>query len=151
MPPPSARPYLTTVSPAPVWARNEPLRLPTPLSSLVGRERELAAVGALLRDPAVRIVTLTGPGGVGKTRLALRLAADLSGTDRFPDGAAFVELAAVRDPDQVAPAIAQALGVRGVGQEPAEAALKSFLRAKDLLLVLDNFEQVGRAAPRVTD
>ncbi len=90
-----------------VAVREDVGRLPTPLSTLVGREREVAALAALLRDPAVRLVTLTGPGGVGKTRLALAAAA--AAEHAFADGAAFVELAAVRDPDLVVPAIAQAL------------------------------------------
>jgi non-specific serine/threonine protein kinase len=130
---------------APAGDRGDPSGLPGPLSSFVGREREVAALGALLRDPAVRLVTLTGVGGVGKTRLALRVATDLKAEGHFADGLVFVDLASVRDPDLVAPVIAQTLGVRGVGQEPAVAALKSFLRARRLLLILDNFEQVSEA------
>src|SRR5262245_51929401 len=121
---PSSRLHLAAVPPAPLVARDEPARLPLPLTPLVGRERELATLGALLRDPIVRLLTLTGPGGVGKTRLALRLAADLSGEDRFADGTVLVDLVPVRDPEHVVPTIAQALGVRGSGQEPAEVALK---------------------------
>jgi non-specific serine/threonine protein kinase len=136
-------------------AGGEPSRLPTPLTSLVGREREIAALGAVLRGtqgvPAVRLVTLTGPGGVGKTRLALRVAADLAAEGRFADGAVFVDLAAVRDPDLVAPAIVQTLGVRAVGQQPAVAMLKTFLAKRQILLILDNFEQIIEAGPIVTD
>ena len=87
--------------------------LPAPLSPLVGREREVAAVAALLRQDDVRLVTLTGPGGVGKTRLALQVATDLGGD--FAHGAMFVALAAVRDPALVAPTIAHTLGVVGAG------------------------------------
>jgi predicted ATPase/DNA-binding CsgD family transcriptional regulator len=125
----------------------ESARLPAPLTSLIGRERELATLGELVRDPTVRLVSLTGPGGVGKTRLALRLAAEFSDLGRFADGAVFVELAAVRDADQVTPAILQALGVRGTGTESAGTALQIALSSRSLLLVLDNFEQVSQAGP----
>ncbi len=136
--------------PMPSVAAREPVGgLPMPLSTLVGRERERAALTALLRDPAVRLVTLTGPGGVGKTRLALAAAAESE--DAFADGAAFVELAAVRDPDLVVPAVAQALRVRAPGNQPVAAAVQAFLRAKELLLVLDNFEQVVTAGPGLAE
>ncbi|HEY7118703.1 MAG TPA: LuxR C-terminal-related transcriptional regulator, partial [Tepidisphaeraceae bacterium] len=94
-------------------------------------------------------VTLTGPGGVGKTRLALRVAADMAAD--FSDGVAFVDLAAIREPEFVAPAIAQALGVRRADDQPALATLKAVLRLRELLLVLDNFEQVVDAAPVVSE
>ncbi len=147
---PSGAHLRPTPIPMPSVAVREDIgRLPTPLSTLVGREHELAALAALLRDPAVRLVTLTGPGGVGKTRLALAAAAAAETT--FADGAAFVELAAVRDPDLVVPAVAQALRVRAPGNQPVAAALQAFLRAKELLLVLDNFEQVVAAGPHVAE
>jgi predicted ATPase/DNA-binding CsgD family transcriptional regulator len=132
---------------APPGDQDDPSSLPVPLSSFVGREPEVAALSALLRDPGTRLVTLTGVGGVGKTRLSLRAAANLDAENRFADGVVFVELASVRDPDLVAPVIAQMLGVRGVGQEPAVATLKTFLQNRHLLLVLDNFEQVSEAGP----
>ena len=119
-------------------------RLPTVPSSFVGRERELAELAELLAREDVRLLTLIGPGGTGKTRLALRLATAAS--ERFGNGAAFVQLSPIRDPELVLPAIAQALGLR---EQPGETALETlgeYLRRRELLLVLDNFEQVLGAA-----
>ncbi len=121
--------------------------LPAPPNSFVGREREAAAVIALLRRPDVRLVTLTGPGGVGKTRLALRVAEEVAG--HYADGPAFVDLTPLTDPGLVAPAIAQALGVRETGDHLLAERLADALRDRALLLVLDNFEQVVAAAPLV--
>src|SRR5262245_44858096 len=89
-------------------------RPPAPLSTLIARKPEIAAVSALLTDPFNRLVTLTGPGGVGKTRLALAVAVDLDEREIFADGIAFVALASLSDPILVASAIAQAIGVRGL-------------------------------------
>lgn len=122
--------------------------LPASLTSLVGREREVREVEDLLRRPDVRLVTLTGPGGVGKTRLALRLAERLAGD--FPSGVAFVSLAPIAEPYLVPSAIAHALGVRESGWRPIGEMLGSFLRGRRVLLVLDNFEQVVDAAPSIT-
>ena len=105
----------------PLPVRADTARPPVPLSSLVGRQCELADVRALLRDPGVRLITLAGPGGIGKTRLALAVAAVI--TADFRDGVAFVDLSAIRDPEQVTPAIAQALGIRHGSDRPALAAL----------------------------
>ncbi len=119
--------------------------LPTPLSTFVGRARELANIVELLRQPDVRQVTLTGPGGVGKTRLALAVAEALRAS--FGDGVAYISLAAIRDPDLVMPTVARALGIREVGARPIEDGLAAALRRRHLLLILDNFEQVIDAAP----
>src|SRR5690349_20951018 len=121
--------------------------LPTPLTLLVGREREIAAVYALLSRPEVRLVTLTGTGGVGKTRLALQVA-EAASSD-FADGICFLALAPLTDQGLVASTIAQALGVREQGSQPLLDSLKDHLRDRQLLLLLDNFEQLVSAAPVV--
>jgi predicted ATPase/DNA-binding SARP family transcriptional activator len=114
------------------------IRLPVPPTSLVGRRLEVAAVSALLRSEGVRLLTLTGPGGTGKTRLALAVAAELG--PQLPDGACFVDLAALRDASLLAPTIAHALEIAEGGS--AEAAVEEHLRDRSLLLVLDNVEQL---------
>jgi predicted ATPase/class 3 adenylate cyclase len=134
-----------------------PNNLPAQPTPLVGRERELSDVQALLARedrpaqgaPGTRLVTLTGPGGIGKTRLALQVAADL--LDRFPDGAWFVDLASVRDPALVPAAVAAVLGVREEGGRALVDLLAGYLRDRRLLLVLDNFEQVIDGATLVAE
>jgi predicted ATPase/DNA-binding SARP family transcriptional activator len=123
--------------------------LPVQLTSFVGRKLELETVRSRLGQQAVRLVTLTGPGGTGKTRLALQAATEL--LDDFPGGVFFVDLAPIRDPDLVPAAIAQSLGVRETGGTPLLDGLKAYLREKQVLLLLDNFEQVIPAAPLVSE
>jgi predicted ATPase/class 3 adenylate cyclase/DNA-binding CsgD family transcriptional regulator len=124
-----------------------PHNLLMPPTPLIGREQALTMVCALLRRADIRLVTLTGPGGTGKTRLALQTAADLR--DDFTDSVHFVNLAPLSDPSLVAATIAHTLDVREAGGQPLIERLKEYLRGKRLLLVLDNFEQVVEAAPLV--
>ncbi len=118
--------------------------LPAQPTPLVGRDRELEQVLALLRSPAVRLLTLTGPGGTGKTRLGLQAATEL--TDEFEDGVFFVALAAIADPALVAPTIARTLGLAEGSIQPPEEILEGYLRDRQTLLVLDNFEQILASA-----
>jgi predicted ATPase/class 3 adenylate cyclase len=115
--------------------------LPVVADPLIGRERELAAIGELFRSH--RLLTLAGPGGSGKTRLALQAAADA--VDDYPDGVWWVPISAVRDPALVLPAVARTLGMSGTG------ALDTQIGSKQLLLVLDNLEQVIDVAPALAD
>jgi predicted ATPase/DNA-binding CsgD family transcriptional regulator len=136
----------TVVAPAP-----HTLRLQSPLTPFIGRERQVAQVCALLARPSVRLVTLSGPGGIGKTRLALAVA-DAVRPD-FPDGVFLVSLAGLMDASLLVPALAQALGLPDMGRSAGEAHLLSRLQAlinrRKMLLVLDNFEQVIDAAVEI--
>ncbi len=124
-----------------------PNNLPTQLTSFVGREEELATACGLLA--ANRLVTLTGPGGTGKTRLSLQVAAQA--VDDFPDGVFFVPLETVRDPGLVASRIAGEIGIAETGGRSGRDVLVEWLTGKRVLLVLDNFEQVVEAGPLVAD
>lgn len=123
--------------------------VPVPLTTFVGRETEIASVSALLHEPHVRILTLTGPGGTGKTRLALAVAQRMAA--EFKDGVVFVPLAPLRDPAFVASAIGQLLGVRASAGQSLADRLKTHLASKHLLLILDNFEHLLPAATLVAD
>jgi predicted ATPase/DNA-binding CsgD family transcriptional regulator len=123
--------------------------VPMPLTPLIGREPELQAARDLLLCPEVRFVTLTGSGGIGKTHLALTLGNELQET--FADGVSFVSLATTYDSELVLPAIVHALGLKEIGDRSPMQLLKTFLRDKHLLIVLDNFEQVLPAAPHLSD
>ncbi len=127
---------------------NRPNNLPQQVTPFVGRERDVAAIAGLLREDHVRLVTLTGPGGTGKTRLSLQVAAEL--LDDYPDGVWFVPLEAATDEERVSAAIAQALAVRERAGSSLEEAVLEFVASRTLLLVLDNFEQVAHAAPLVS-
>jgi predicted ATPase/DNA-binding CsgD family transcriptional regulator len=123
--------------------------LPMPLTTIIGREQERATVCDMLRRPEVRLLTLVGTGGIGKTRLGLAVANDLLAD--YADGVYFVNLAPLRDPALVIPTIAQTLNVNETARRPLLDLLKAFLREKHLLLVLDNFEQVTSAAVQVAE
>lgn len=125
------------------------LPLPAPLAGLVGRQRELGAARDLLQHRGCRLLSLTGPGGVGKTRLAIEVACAIA--PAFAGGAAFVPLSPLRDPALVLPAIARALGLRGAASESPEERLRAALRSTRMLIVLDNVEHVLPAAPALAE
>ncbi|HEY0733322.1 MAG TPA: helix-turn-helix domain-containing protein [Herpetosiphonaceae bacterium] len=129
--------------------QKHPTNLERPLTPLIGRTAEVLTLRQQITSGATRLLTVTGPGGIGKTRLAIEAAAGL--LDGFSDGVFLVPLETVFDPHVVAAAIGQALGLVEVDQEPARSRVLKFLRDKHLLLILDNFEQILAAAPLVTE
>src|SRR5918995_1666517 len=145
VPPPG---FQSTFPPPQTLERLE-TNLPMQLTTLVGREAEIAYISAMIEREGDRLVTLTGPGGTGKTRLALAVAAEA--LDAFPDGVWFVDLAPLTNPALVLPGIASVLGVREPGGEGLLQAVEAFLASKRLLLILDNFEQVLDAAPQLAE
>jgi predicted ATPase/class 3 adenylate cyclase len=138
-------PGLQAEFPALKTLENHPTNLPTQPTLLIGREQELVHTADLLRRAEVRLLTLTGAGGTGKTRLALQLAADL--LEEFPDGVFFVSLAAIRDPSLVVATVAQTLAVSQLPGRSLEETLVQHLRERRLLLLLDNLEQLLAGAP----
>jgi hypothetical protein len=138
---------LSPVSGQPVPDRALP-PLPVSLTSFVGRETETEQVSSLIRRSSIRLVTLTGPGGVGKTRLALRVAAEVAGD--FRSGVAFVPLASLRDPARVLGTIARSLAISVQPDRPIVEQLIGALRDQHFLLVLDNLEHLPAAAPELT-
>jgi len=137
------QPTVSARKPAPIW------KVPTILTPLLGREQEVAAIAEFLKQPDIRLVTVLGTGGIGKTRLALQIASEMR--DYFPDGVCFVALAPVSDPALVLPGIADTLEIREVGEQPLFEQVKVALRDKYMLLILDNFEQIVAAASQVEE
>jgi len=142
----SAEPATSTgaaLSAEPCW------KVPTSFTSLVGREQDVAAICTLLSRPEVRLLTLLGVGGIGKTRLAIQVATQLR--ERFADGVCFVSLAPISDPSLVISFIAYEVGLQEAGARPLVETVKAWLRDKQFLLLLDNFEQIVSAAPLLED
>ena len=130
-------------------AQEAGISVPAHLNTFIGREAVVDDIFALVLWESVRLLTLTGPGGVGKTRIAIEVARRL--LPEFEDGVWFVPLAPISNPDLVAPAIAGALRLQDTGSTPLIDTLQRHLSERNLLLILDNFEQVGEAAPQVSE
>ncbi len=141
-------PDLRSEFPAPLTLDSRPHNIPLQTTEVLGRANELAAIAVMLESPAIRLLTISGPGGAGKTRLGLQAAADQF--DHFKDGVFFVDLSMERDPGSAFEAIVRALDFTSAGGD-ALGVLKTRLRDKELLLLLDNFEQVTAAAPGLSE
>lgn len=122
---------------------------PLPPTALIGREQEMMRAMTFLQRDGVRLLTLTGPSGVGKTRLGIELTQELG--ERFEDGVVFVALAPLRDPSLLPATLAQALGLRESSEGQVSEQVQAYLQEQHLLLVLDNFEQIQQAAPFIAD
>ena len=142
-------PDLAPVTNLPRAARAAPTTLPAVPGPIIGRAADLAGAGEMIRRNGVRLVTLTGPGGTGKTRLAVELARTLA--PEFPDGVVFVDLAAVRDPAKFLPAVGRAFGVVESEDRSIVEGLAAVVGTARMLLILDNMEQLLEAAPEVGD
>jgi predicted ATPase len=139
------RPDITAISlkPEPIW------KVPTTFTPLVGRDQDVSTACALLTRPEVRLLTLLGAGGIGKTRLAIHIATEVR--DAFPDGVCFVPLAPISDPTLVIPTIAHELDIQETGAQPIFEHLKTSLLDRHILLILDNFEQIVTARSQVEE
>ncbi len=135
------------VTPTWRWSPHQLTNLPTPPTALIGRDQDIALARRRILDEGTRLLTLVGPPGVGKTRLAIEIAASL--LNEFEDGVYFVSLAPERDPGLVMTTIAQTLAVNQVGERSFAERLREYLRDEQMLLVLDNFEQVLAAGPLI--
>lgn len=131
------------LKPGPIW------KVPSIFTPLIGREKEVADICALLKHPEVRLLTLVGTGGIGKTRVIFQVAREMQ--SYFADGVCFVHLASIREPHLVVPTIAQELGIQEIGAQPILEPVKVALRNKHFLLLLDNFEQVVIVAPVIEE
>ena len=141
------RPELTARAPIRSVMSPREVEIPTPPEPPIGRERELQQIAAMLQGENIQLVTLTGPGGVGKTRVAIELARSLAAT--FPHGVVFVDLSSTSDPSLVGSNIAQAMGVAQASSQGIDEILSQVMRSREQLLLLDNFEQVIGAAPLI--
>ena len=140
---PASEAKRSAVKPEPIW------KVPTTFTELIGREQDVATIDALLLRHDVRLLTLLGVGGIGKTRLSLQVAGEI--WNHFSDGVCFVSLAAIKDSELVVPAIAHELGIPELGTQPLFDQVKISLQDKQFLLILDNFEQVVSASPQVEE
>jgi predicted ATPase/class 3 adenylate cyclase len=132
-----------------ITLENLPNNLPAQTTQFIGRVEELAKINEIIKKPEIRLLTLTGPGGTGKTRLSQEAAGEM--LEDYPDGIYFIPLAPISDPDLVPTSIARTIGVREGGGLPPLENLKAYLRDKHMLLILDNFEQVMDAASATSE